>query len=240
MGIWIGGFQYWQGVFRLYTIIKKIVMKVILTGATGMVGEGVLLECLRNPKVSEVLVVGRRHYQMEHPKLKELLVPDFLKMDAFSQQLKGYDACFFCAGISSVGMSVEKFTAIAYDTTVAVAKTLVKANPDMVFHYVSGAGTKAHGRQMWQRVKGKTENDLLKLGFKGAYSYRPGIMLPFPEQKNFKPVFKFLVKLIRVFAPKQTLTMKQVEQSMINVAEKGYSKTILEVTDIRETADEKS
>lgn len=215
-------------------------MKVILTGATGMVGEGVLLECLRNDKVSEVLIVGRKPYGMQHSKIKELIVPDFLKISDVADKLLGYDACFFCAGISSVGMNEENFTRVAYDTTMAVAKTLLEKNPQMVFHYVSGGGTNQNGKQMWQRVKGKTENDLRDLGFRGQYNYRPGIMLPFPEQKNFKPFFRFMVKVISVFTPKYTLTMKQVGQSMINVVEKGYSKNILEVKDIRETADEKS
>lgn len=215
-------------------------MKIILTGATGMVGEGVLLECLRNPKVTEVIIVGRKPYGMQHSKIKELIVPDFLKINEKADQLKGYDACFFCAGISSVGMNEADFTKITYATTMAFAKTLLSVNKNMVFQYVSGSGTSLKGKQMWQRVKGKTEEDLKNLGFKGQYNYRPGVMLPFPEQKNFKPIFKMMARTIGFFVPKYTLTLKQVGQSMVNVAEKGYSKNILEVKDIRETADEKT
>ncbi len=219
---------------------KDLKMKVILTGATGMVGEGVLMECLKNPKVSEVLVLGRKHYDLIHPKLKELLVPDFLKIEEVSQELKGYDACFFCAGISSVGMNEEKFTVITYDTTLTVAKTLLKENPNMVFNYVSGSGTNPNGKQMWQRVKGKTENDLMNLGFRGEYNFRPALMLPFKEQKNFKPSFRFMTKVLKYVMPKATLTLKQVGEAMINLTEKSYKKQILEVEDIRELADTKS
>lgn len=212
-------------------------MKIILTGATGMVGEGVLFECLKNSKVTEILIVGRKSYGMQHSKIKELIVPDFLKIADFKDELSGYDACFFCAGISSVGMSEADFTKITYDTTMVFAKTLLSVNRNMVFHYVSGAGTNPNGRQMWQRVKGRTETDLANLGFRGQYNYRPAVMVPFPEQKNFKPMFKFLAKVTGLIAPKYTLTMKQVGQSMINVTEDGYSKNILEVKDIRTTAD---
>src|SRR6218665_1606000 len=154
-------------------------MKIILTGATGMAGEGVLLECLQNDAVKEVLVVGRSHYEITHPKLKEWLVPDFLKLTA-DDILRGYDACFFCAGISSVGMSEEKYTAITYDTTMHFAKTLAEINTSMVFNYISGSQTDSSekGKSMWARVKGKTENHLMKLPFRGQYNFRPGGMSP--------------------------------------------------------------
>ena len=217
-------------------------MKIILTGATGMVGEGVLMECIQNPKVSEILIVGRRKYDVDHPKVKQLLVPDFLKIENFSNDLKGYDACFFCAGISSVGMSEEKYTVITYDTTMVFAKTLLKENPNMVFNFVSGRSTDSteKGKIMWARVKGKTENDLQKLGFRGEYNFRPALMIPFKNQKSAKPIFKIMANVLKYVMPKATLTLKQVGEAMINLVEKPYPKTILEVEDIRKAANEKA
>ena len=215
-------------------------IKVIITGATGMVGEGVLFECLQNPTVSEVLIINRRHYEMAHPKLKELIVPDFFRLSDFSNILQRYDACFFCAGVTSVGMKEDKYARITYDTTLAFAKALLAVNGNIVFTYVSGAHTDSSekGRIMWARVKGKTENDLAKLGFKGEYNFRPGVMQPFPSQKNWKPLFKFIIKIIKVVAPKSVLSMHEVGQAMINAVRIGYPKNVLEVKDIRELADE--
>lgn len=215
-------------------------IKVIITGATGMVGEGVLFECLQNEKVAEVLIVSRRHYEMQHPKLKELLVPDFLKLDAFVENIKGYDACFFCAGVSSVGKNEAQFTHLTYDTTMAFAQSVLQINNNLVFTYVSGAKTDSSekSRMMWARVKGKTENDLAKLPFKSEYNFRPGIMKPFPDQKNWKPVVKFLVRIIRFISPKSVLTLQEVGRAMIHAATKGYPKNVLEVSDIRILANE--
>lgn len=213
-------------------------IKVIITGATGMVGEGVLFECLQNPTVSDVLIVNRRPYDMQHPKLKELIVPDFLKLSDFTANLKGYDACFFCAGISSVGMKEDKYTRITYDTTIAFAKTLLEVNSNMVFTYVSGAQTDSSekGRMMWARVKGKTENDLAKLQFKAEYNFRPGVMQPFPDQKNWKTVYKVIVKIIKAFSSKNVLTMEEVGKAMINAVTIGYDKNVLEIKDIKALA----
>jgi nucleoside-diphosphate-sugar epimerase len=213
-------------------------IKVIITGATGMVGEGVLFECLQNEKVSEVLIVNRRHYEMQHPKLKELIVADFFQLHQFAQQIKNYDACFFCAGVSSVGMKEDKFTHITYDTTLAFAKALIEVNKNMVFTYVSGSHTDSteHGRIMWARVKGKTENDLDKLPFKAEYNFRPGAMLPFDNQKNWKSAYKVIVKIIKVIAPNKVLSMEEVGKAMINVTIKSYSKNILEIADIKQIA----
>lgn len=213
-------------------------IKVIITGATGMVGEGVLFECLQNEKVSEVLIVNRKHYEHSHPKLKELIVPDFFQLNAFADSLTEYDACFFCAGISSVGMKEDKYTRITYDTTLSFAKTLLQYNPNMVFTYVSGAHTDSSekGRIMWARVKGKTENDLMKLPFKAAYNFRPGGMLPFQGQKNWKTVYKVIVKIIKLFSPKIVITMQELGRAMINAATIGYPKSILEIKDIKELA----
>lgn len=210
-------------------------MKVILTGATGMAGQGVLLECLQNKAVSEILMVNRKHLDISDSKLKELLVPDFLKIEDFSASLQGYDACFFCAGISSVGMNEEKYTLITYDTTMHFAKTLVAINPNMVFNYISGSHTDstAKGRVMWARVKGKTENDLMALPFKGQYNFRPGGMAPAEGQTNAKKIYVVIVKLIKVFSPKIILSLNELCSAMINVVKKGYPKQVLEISDIK-------
>lgn len=215
-------------------------IKVIITGATGMVGEGVLFECLQNEKVAEVLIVSRRHYEIQHPKLKELIVPDFFKMDQFADEIKGYDACFFCAGVSSVGKKEELFTRLTYDTTLAFARSVLAVNANMIFTYVSGAKTDSSekGKMMWARVKGKTESDLAKLPFKAEYNFRPGVMKPFPGQKNWKPIVKFLVRIIQFVSPKSVLTLQQVGRAMINVVTIGYLKNVLEVSDIRQLAKE--
>ena len=215
-------------------------IKVIITGATGMVGEGVLFECLQNEKVAEVLIVSRRHYEMQHPKLKELIVPDFFKIDQFAEEIKDYDGCFFCAGVSSVGKNEAQFTHLTYDTTMAFAKSLLAVNANLVFTYVSGAKTDSSekSRMMWARVKGKTENDLAKLPFKAEYNFRPGVMRPFPDQKNWKPIVKFLVRIIQFISPKSVLTLEEVGRAMINAVTTGYPKTVLEVSDIRQLAKE--
>lgn len=215
-------------------------MKVIITGATGMVGEGVLLTCLDHPRVSEVLVVGRRHYPMQHAKLKELLIPDFTQADQYAEQLKGYDACFFCAGVSSVGMKEEKYTAITYHTTLAFAQALSTINPQMVFNYVTGRHTDGTGagKVMWARVKGKTENALQQLPFKAQYNFRPGFMKPVPGQKNVKSFFKPLIFIFPYLFPSKSLTLKQVGLAMIHSVSQGYTKPVLEVWDIEQLSGE--
>ncbi len=211
-------------------------IKVIITGATGMVGEGVLFECLQNEKVSEVLIVSRRHYELQHPKLKELLVPDFFHLDQFTEKLKGYDGCFFCAGVSSVGKNEESFRHLTYDVTLAFANTILALNPGIVFTYVSGAKTDSseRGKMMWARVKGKTENDLARLGFKAEYNFRPGIMQPFPGQKNWKPIVKMLVRIVKFISPKNVLSLREVGRAMINAVITGYPKNVLELKDIKD------
>lgn len=213
-------------------------IKIILTGATGMVGEGVLMECLENPAISEVLSVSRKPSGKKHAKLKEYLVPDFLTIDLNDQNLKGYDACFFCAGISSVGMSEENYTKITYDTTLHFAKVLLNLNPEMVFNYVSGASTDKteSGKLMWARVKGKTENDLKKLGFKDVYNFRPGFMKPVDGQVNVKWFFKPLIWLFPILLPSKSLTLNEVGRAMINAVQKGYSTSVLEIQDIKNLA----
>jgi len=163
-----------------------------------------------------------------------------LKINEYKEQLKGYDACFFCAGISSVGLKEKEYTVITYDTSMIFAKTLLEVNPNIVFNYVSGRSTDSteKGNVMWARVKGKTENDLMKLGFKAQYNFRPALMLPFDGQKSVKPIFKLMANILKYIMPKATLTLSQVGQAMINVVENGYSKQILEVNDIRIAANE--
>lgn len=211
-------------------------LKVIITGATGMVGEGVLLHCLESNEVEKVLLIGRRHLDIEHPKLKELLVKDFNKLGEFAEQLKGYDACFYCAGISSVGMNEADYTHITYDTTLNFAKVLLSVNPNMVFDFVSGGHTNTNGRQMWQRVKGKTEDALMQLGFKDEYNFRPGFMKPVKGQKNVRWFFKPVVAIFPILLPGLSLTLHEVGQAMINSVTRGYSKQVLEISDIKALA----
>lgn len=213
-------------------------LKIILTGATGFVGEGVLIETLNHPNVQEVLMVNRKHSDLQHPKLKELIVPDFMNLDAFSKPLSGYDACFFCAGISSAGMNEQKYTLITYDTTMQFARALLVFNPDLVFNFVSGSHTDSSekGKIMWARVKGKTENALMKLPFKKEFNYRPGAMLPSEGQKNVKPFYGFLVKTIAFLSPKRAVTFTEIAFSMVNAVLSGYPKQVLEIADIKELA----
>lgn len=216
-------------------------IKVIITGATGMVGEGVLLHCLDNPEVEQVLIVNRKHYDRQHPKLKELLVPDFMDLSKVTDQLTGYDACFFCSGVTSVGKKEPEYTHLTYDTTLNFAKTVAELNPNQVFTYVSGSSTDSteKGSVMWARVKGRTENALFQLPFKKAYAFRPGTMKPVDGQQSLKGTYRWflwLYPVVNFLAPKSTLTLHQVGQAMINAVTKGYDKSILEVEDIRELA----
>ncbi len=203
-----------------------------------MVGEGVLFECLENPAVEEVLLIGRKHYSLTHPKLKELLLKDFSEINQHTEQLKQYDGCFFCAGISSIGENEESFTKKTYDFVVPFATTLSQINPAMVFTYVSGSRTDSseQGKVMWARVKGRTENALMKLPFKGQYNFRPAIMKPTKGQVSVKLIYKILAPVLAPFLPSQTLTLTQVGKAMINAVSKGYSKSILEVSDIAQLA----
>ena len=211
-------------------------MKVILTGATGYVGEGVLLECLAHSDVEHVLVVGRRTCGREHPKLKELLVPDFMKLEAMKDELRGYDACFFCAGVSSVGKGEEEYTRLTYDTTMAFARVVLEVSPQATFTYVSGAGTNPDGRQMWARVKGRTEQDLSTIGFKQQFNFRPGIMTVTAGMKNPTWWMRMLVPVFGLVMPWVTCSLKQVGLAMIHAVQRGYPKNVLEVKDIKALA----
>jgi len=212
-------------------------MKVIITGTTGMVGEGVLLECLNHPQVTEVLSVSRKPTGILHPKLKEYIVTDFLSLSENDERLKGYDACFFCAGVSSVGMKKDEYRRVTYDTTMHFAKA-VNPNPQMSFVYVSGGGTDSteKGRMMWARVKGKTENDLMKLSFKQAFGFRIGFLIPSSGQKRVLKYYKYilwLVPLIKLVLPNIISTMNQVALAMIYVSQNGYDNNVIHVKDIK-------
>jgi uncharacterized protein YbjT (DUF2867 family) len=211
-------------------------IRAIVTGATGMVGEGVLHECLQSPEIEEILIINRKPSGYTHPKLKEIIHQDFFDISPIKAQLKGYNACFFCLGVSSVGMKEAEYTKMTYTLTMHVAETLSKLNPDMTFCYVSGSATDSteKGRSMWARVKGKTENDLMKLPFKAVYNFRPGYMHPTPGLKNTLPYYKYLswmYPVVRKVFPGAVSTLAELGQAMIKVAKKGYEKRILEVKD---------
>ncbi|MCB0822893.1 MAG: NAD-dependent epimerase/dehydratase family protein [Bacteroidales bacterium] len=215
--------------------------KVIITGATGMVGKGVLLECLDHEAISEVLVIGRNPVGMEHPKFREMIHQDFSDFSSVMDQLNGYDACFFCMGISAAGLKEEEYLKITYDYTLSLAKALLDQNPQMTFTYVSGQGTDSteKGRMMWARVKGKTENDLLNLGFKDTYMFRPGAIIPLRGIKSRTKAYQFmydyfmwLVKLIKFLSPNSVVNTTQIGKAMINVMLKGYEKHVLLPKDI--------
>jgi len=210
-------------------------MKIILTGATGMVGEGVLLECLENPEVEKVLMVNRKPSPLKHSKLKELIIPDFMKLDGHDQELSGYDGCFYCAGVSSIGMSEEKYSLITHDTTLHFARKVAALNENMVFTFVTGSGTDSSekGNIMWARVKGRTENHLLELPFRAVYNFRPGVMSPFKGQQNVHTIYKPFIYLFSLFLPKKILSLKEVGQAMINAVIVGFPKNNLEISDIR-------
>jgi uncharacterized protein YbjT (DUF2867 family) len=216
-------------------------MKVILFGATGMVGQGCLRECLLDTNVESVLAVGRSPTGQRHAKLGEILHDNFLDYSAIESQLAGYDACFFCLGVSSVGMSEERYRHLTYDITMAAAKTLSKLNPRMVFVYVTGRGTDSteQGRLMWARVKGKTENDLLKLPFKAAYMFRPAGIQPLHGIRSRTAWYQAayvvaapVLTLLNRVAPTYMTTTEQVGRAMIKVARDGYPRPVLESEDI--------
>ena len=216
---------------------NKIKIRAIVTGATGMVGEGVLLECLKHDSVERVLVIGRRPCGIAHPKLKELIHKNFYDITPIKEGLVGYNACFFCLGVSSLGMEEEEYRRVTYDLTMHVAKLLSVRNPDMTFCYVSGAGTDGteKGKIMWARIKGKLENDLMKLPFRRVFAFRPGFMKPTQGQKNAHAYYKYfnpLYPLARALFPNWISTLSELGLAMINAAIMGYEKQVLDVKDI--------
>lgn len=216
-------------------------IKAIITGSTGMVGEGVLHICLNSPEVESVLVVNRKPCGVEHPKLKEIIHKDFIHLAPILDQLSGYNACYFCASVSSVGKSEKEYRHITYDLTLSFANALVQLNPDMVFTYVSGVGTDSTEKRksMWARVKGKTENDLMRLPFKDVYAYRPGYIQPIKGLKNSYKIYKLFIPfypILEKLFPKYVGTLEEIGNSMINVTINRYDKKVLEVVDIRNTS----
>jgi uncharacterized protein YbjT (DUF2867 family) len=220
-------------------------LNVVITGSTGMVGKGVLLECLDNESIDSVLVINRRPIDMDHDKLKEIVHHDFNDLSSIEDQLKGYDACFFCLGISAYRMSEEDYTKITYDLTLHFADTLLKLNPEMTFCYVSGQGTDGteKSRMMWANVKGKTENAILNLPFKKAYMFRPGFIQPMKGIKSSTKMYNTLYSIIKPFIPvlkllfpKSITNTERVGKAMINSVTKGYNKTHLDNHDINKLA----
>jgi uncharacterized protein YbjT (DUF2867 family) len=212
-------------------------IRAIITGATGMVGEGVLHECLQHPAVESVLVLNRRPCGVTHPKLKEIVHSDFFDLSAIEDQLGGYNACFFCLGVSSVGMKEAAYYKTTYTLTLHTAITLSKRNIGMTFCYISGAGTDSteKGRSMWARVKGKTENDLQKLPFRQVFNFRPGFIKAIPGLKNTLPLYKYvgwLFPIGRALYPRGFCTLHELGRAMINVAKNGFEKKIVDGKDI--------
>ena len=220
-------------------------MKILIFGATGMVGQGVLRECLAASDVSQVTVVGRTDVAQEHPKLKQLIQPNLMNLEPVENRLHGFDACFFCLGISSSGMSEDAYRYITYDVTLAIAKVLARLTPAMIFTYVSGAGTDGteRGGSMWARVKGKTENDLMKLSFAGVYLFRPAVIQPLHGIKSktasyqlFYSITKPFLSIARRLFPSFVVTTEEMGQAMLNAARRGSGRVILESKDIAQMA----
>ena len=216
-------------------------MKVLLFGATGMVGQGVLRECLLDPAVTKVVAVGRHPTGQKHAKLSEVVHPDLAVLAPVESRLTGFDACFFCLGVSALGMTEEQYTRVTYDLTMSVAKTLLRTSPDLTFIYVSGAGTDSseRGRSMWARVKGRTENALLSLPFRAAYMFRPGAIIPLHGIRSrtrwynaMYVVLRPLSGIVGRIAPTMIITTEQLGRAMIAVARNGYATKILEMADI--------
>ncbi|HEX3903343.1 MAG TPA: NAD(P)H-binding protein [Polyangia bacterium] len=220
-------------------------MKVILFGASGMVGQGVLRECLRDPRVTTVLAVGRSSTAETHAKLRQIVHPDFTDFSSLEAELGGADACFFCLGVSSAGMSEADYRRVTFDFTLAAARTLAKASPGLTFIYVSGTGTdsSARGRSMWARVKGETENALFALPFKRAYMFRPGFIQPMHGVTSRTRLYRLLYAvttplfpLVKLVSGKAAITTEDVGRAMIEAAANGAPQPLLENRDIRALA----
>jgi uncharacterized protein YbjT (DUF2867 family) len=220
-------------------------MNIVLFGATGMVGQGVLRECLLDPEVQLTQTVGRSATGVPHPRLREIVHADLWQCQSIESDLSGFDACFFCLGASAGGLSETEYKRITYDITVAAADVLCRLNPKMTFIYVSGAGTDSseRGKIMWARIKGKTENALLKMPFAAVYMFRPGMIQPLDgiqsKTKMYRVFYKLakpVMSLLRSAFPNRVVTTKQIGQAMLNVARNGYPKQILESKDIHAAA----
>jgi uncharacterized protein YbjT (DUF2867 family) len=214
---------------------------VLLFGATGMVGQGVLRECVLAKDVEMVQTIGRTPTGHPHPKLRELLHRDLLEYDSIEPRLKNFDVCFFCLGVTSSGLKEADYARFTYDLTLAAAQALVRLNPKMTFVYVSGAGTDSteKGRVMWARVKGRTENALLRLPFKAVYLFRPGVIQPLhgirSKTASYRVLYtlsKPLFPLLRALFPQHILSTESIGRAMLNVARRGAPKRVLEAPDI--------
>lgn len=216
-------------------------IKAIITGATGMVGEGVMHECLLHPDVEEVLIINRKPSGFSHPKLKEIIHTDFFNISPIENQLAGYNACYFCLGVSSIGMNEADYTKMTHTLTMHVAETLSRLNKDMAFCYVSGASTDSteKGTSMWARVKGKTENDLARLPLKEVYNFRPGYMHPTPGLKNTQKYYTYMswmYPFFKLVLKNHVSTLKDLGLAMIHATLFGYNKQVIEVPDIKALA----
>ena len=219
--------------------MKKL--NVIITDSTGMVGEGILYECLRNENIEKILVINRKTCGYSHPKLTEIIHDNFSDISSLSYKIKGYNACYFCLGTTSMGKSEAEYTKLTYDLTINFATTISQNNSDMTFCYISGAGTDTSekGRVMWARVKGKTENDLIKLPFKQVYNFRPAGIEPFLPLKASQTYYKtykyfgWIFSIIKVIKPDYVVKLKDIAAAMIKVSTSGYSKNNIEVKDIK-------
>jgi uncharacterized protein YbjT (DUF2867 family) len=220
-------------------------MNVVLFGATGMVGGGVLRECLAAPDVRTILAVGRTRTEVTHPKFRERIHPNLWDYTGIEPQLMGFDACFFCLGVSYVGLGEAEYTRLTYDLPLAAATTLARLNAGMTFVYVSGVGTdrSERGRTMWARVKGRTENALLHLPFKGVYLFRPGIIQPLHGLRSKTPLYRAfytvtapILPVLRRLFPSVILTTEQVGRAMLTVASSGWPDPVLEPGHIRDAA----
>ena len=216
-------------------------MNVLLFGATGMVGAGVLRECLLDPGVGLVVTIGRSPTNQHDPKLREIVHPNLFDYTSIEPQLSNFDACFFCLGVASAGMSEPEYTRLTHDLTLAAATTLARLNPQMTFVFVSGASTDSseQGRLMWARVKGRTENDLQRLPFKAVYAFRPGVIQPLhgirSRTRSYRILYSVLgplLPLARALFPNQILTTEQMGQAMLAVVRHGWPEPVLEARDI--------
>jgi uncharacterized protein YbjT (DUF2867 family) len=223
-------------------------MNVVIFGASGMVGQGVLLECLRDTGVERVLVVSRSTAGQQDAKLREVLVKDLFDVASYATELTGLDACFFCLGVSSAGMTEEAYRHLTYDLTIAVAKEIAARNPSLCFIYVSGAGTDSteRGRTMWARLKGATENALLAMPFRSAFMFRPGIIQPLDGIRSKTRAYRILymltapvLPLLRRAFPNSVLTTREMGQAMLAVARNGWQRPVLESKDIHAAATRK-
>ncbi|MEX1031165.1 MAG: NAD-dependent epimerase/dehydratase family protein [Paenibacillaceae bacterium] len=218
-------------------------MKIIVFGATGMVGQSALRECLLDEQVDQVLTIGRNRTGKQHNKLREIELGDLTDLSSVENEIIGYDACFFCLGVSAAGMKEDEYRKITYDITLSVAETLAQLNPQMTFIYVSGSGTDSSekGRSMWARVKGKTENDLLRLSFKEAYMFRPGLIIPMHGVKSKTKMYQYIYAIIKPFYPllkklSIVISSEQVGKAMIRIARYGYSEAIIESSELKKVS----